>query len=219
MAENYALSAFFPANVPLRSGVSWMQSMKFKSAPFSLSGQGGKPSVKRELRFGEKEQKEVGLRVYRYPWNNLNTLYKEWSISMETKNNRKKSRGRMIILIAVLAVIAVGMFGLYQTFMPKGEAGEKTLTVTVVHGDKSEEQFTYHTKEAYLGPVITNSGLVEGENGDYGLFIKAVDGETADDSKQQWWCITKGGETVNASADQTPIEDGDQFELTLKEGY
>ncbi len=39
------------------------------------------------------------------------------------------------------------------------------------------------------------------------------------ESKQQWWCITKGGEQVNTSADQTPIADGEQFELTLKEGY
>lgn len=140
---------------------------------------------------------------------------------METKNQRKKARGRVILLIAVLAVIVLGVIGIYQTFMP-GEyagAGEKSLTITVVHGDKSEAEFTYDTKETHLGPVLTGSGLVKGENGDYGLFIKAADGETADDSKQQWWCITKGGETVDTSADQTPIEDGDRFELTLKTGY
>ena len=45
------------------------------------------------------------------------------------------------------------------------------------------------------------------------------DGEQADDSKQQWWCLTKGGEMVNTSADLTPIADGDRYELTLKEGY
>lgn len=28
-----------------------------------------------------------------------------------------------------------------------------------------------------------------------------------------------GGEMVNTSVDTTPIEDGDEFELTLKEGY
>ena len=44
-------------------------------------------------------------------------------------------------------------------------------------------------------------------------------GETADASRQQWWCLTKGGESVNTSADQTPIADGDVFELTLTEGY
>ena len=55
--------------------------------------------------------------------------------------------------------------------------------------------------------------------GSYGLFITTVDGETADDSKQQWWYITKGGEQVNSGADALPIADGDQFELTMMEGY
>ena len=67
--------------------------------------------------------------------------------------------------------------------------------------------------------MLTEEGLAEGTEGPYGMFITTVDGETADDSKEQWWCITKGGEMVNTGADQTPIQDQDQFELTLKEGY
>ena len=67
--------------------------------------------------------------------------------------------------------------------------------------------------------VLKENELVDGEEGEYGLFIQTVDKETADEGKQQWWCITKGGEQVNTSADQTPIADQDQFELTLKEGY
>lgn len=103
--------------------------------------------------------------------------------------------------------------------MPKGEAGAKEITVTVVHGDGTEKEFTYQTDAAYLGEVITGEGLVDGEIGDYGMFITTVDEETADDSKQQWWCITKGGEQVNTSADQTPIADGEAYELTMMEGY
>lgn len=103
--------------------------------------------------------------------------------------------------------------------MPKGMEGEKTITVKVVHGDGSEKDFKYGTNEAYLGAVIQENKLVEGEDGPYGLFMTSVDGEKVDDSKQQWWCLTKGGEQVNTSADQTPIEDGDTFELTLTEGY
>ena len=53
--------------------------------------------------------------------------------------------------------------------------------------------------------MIQAENLVEGEEGQYGLFMTSVDGEKADDSKQQWWCLTKGGEQVNTSADQTPI--------------
>ena len=109
--------------------------------------------------------------------------------------------------------------GLAKISCRKERRVTKTVTVKVVHGDGSEKEFSYATDEAYLGAVIQAENLVEGEEGQYGLFMTSVDGEKADDSKQQWWCLTKGGEQVNTSADQTPIEDGDTFELTLTEGY
>ena len=76
-----------------------------------------------------------------------------------------------------------------------------------------------NTDAEYLGEVLKSEKLVDGEDGEFGMFITTADGEQADDSKQQWWCITKAGEQVNTSADQTPVADGDEFELTLKEGY
>lgn len=134
---------------------------------------------------------------------------------MEKKTSTKK----MVLAIVILAVVAVLMFLAYKVFMPKGQAGAKEITVKVVHGDGTEKEFTYQTDAEYLGEVIISEGLVEGEDGQYGLFIKTVDGETVDDSKQQWWCITKGGGQVNTSADLAPIADGDVYELTMMEGY
>ncbi len=135
---------------------------------------------------------------------------------MEEK--KKSSKGLIIGLIILVAACVVG-FLIYQKVMPKGQAGAKTVVVKVIHQDQSTNEFEYQTDEAYLGEVIKSNGLVEGKDGQYGLFITSADGEKADDSKQQWWCLTKGGEQVNTSADQTPIEDGDVFELTLTEGY
>ena len=63
--------------------------------------------------------------------------------------------------------------------------------------------------------MLLDNKLVDGYEGAYGLFITTVDGEMADDSQKQWWCITKSNEMVNTSAEQTPINDGDQYELTL----
>lgn len=121
--------------------------------------------------------------------------------------------GVLLVLVCVLAGIVA------MKFKPQTVAGEKEVTVVVVHGDASEETFTYQTDAEYLGEILLNDGLIAGETGQYGLYILTVDGETADDSRQQWWCITKGGEQVNTSVDTTPIQDGDQYELTLKEGY
>ena len=134
-------------------------------------------------------------------------------------NTQKHSAKKTLLLIAALVIAAAAMFCIYKVFIPKGQTGATEITVTVVHADQSSKDFVYQTDEAYLGAVIEAEGLVEGTDGDYGLFITSVDGETADDSKEQWWCITKGGESVNTSADQTPIENGDQFELTMMEGY
>lgn len=129
--------------------------------------------------------------------------------------NKKTNLIAVIVLVVVLA--AAGL--LYMKFKPGTTAGEKEITVKVSALENGEKSFTYQTDAKYLGEVLTANKLIEGEIGQYGLFITTANGVKADDSKQQWWCITKGGEQVNTSVDQTPIQDGDQFELTLTEGY
>ena len=62
-------------------------------------------------------------------------------------------------------------------------------------------------------------GLIAGEESSYGLYVETVDGETADEGNQEWWCLTKGGEMWNYGVDDTQIEDGDAFEFTLTVGY
>lgn len=124
-----------------------------------------------------------------------------------------------MILAAVLLLLCAAAALLFLQQQPTTHAGEKAITVLVTHGDQSSKTFQYETEETYLGAVLQQDGLIDGEEGDYGLFITTVDGETAEESKQQWWCITKGGEPLNTSVDTTPIADGDTFALTLTEGY
>ena len=124
-------------------------------------------------------------------------------------------------LIGCGALVAACLLAalLYLQTRPETAAGDKTIDVVVVHGDGSEAAFQYQTDAEYLGDVLTENGLVEGTESTYGLFITTVDGETADDSLQQCWCITREGEMLSTGADQTPIADGEQYELTLTEGY
>lgn len=124
------------------------------------------------------------------------------------------------LIAGIILVVVIVLAGLAAMLLkPETTKGEKEIAVVVVHGDGSEKTFTYDTDAEYLGEVLLANELVEGETTEYGLYIKAVDGETADDAKQQWWCITKEGGQVNTGADTTPIQDGDQYELTLTEGY
>lgn len=126
------------------------------------------------------------------------------------RGNRKT-----MVAVAALAVAAALMLGLWYFTRPQTQVGAKTVVVEVIHADESAKEFTYHTDAEYLGQVLLAEKLVEGEQGAYGLFVTTVDGETAQDSLRQWWCVTKGGERVDTGVDQTPIAHGDHFELTM----
>lgn len=135
---------------------------------------------------------------------------------METKQKNTK---KIVIALAALLIVIAALSGIYHFTKDPTAAGAKNITVEVIHGDGSEKSFEYATDSEYLGEVLMDEGLAEGEEGPYGLFIKTVDGETVDDANQEWWCITKGGEQLNTGADQTPIADGETYELTLTTGY
>lgn len=149
------------------------------------------------------------------------TIWEEYNhkcIEEERMNNMKNTR-KIIISLAALVIVIAALLGIHHFTADSPTAGDKTITVEVVHKDGSVNSFTYQTDREFLGEVLADEALVEGETGAYGLFITSVDGETADDGNQEWWCITKSGEMLNTSADQTPIADKDQYELTLTVGY
>jgi hypothetical protein len=132
--------------------------------------------------------------------------------------NKKKW---IVIIAAVLALaaLAAGMVALYLKFRPAPEAGKKEIQVTVVHKDGTQKEFTYVTREEYLGAVLLEAGLIEGEEGPYGLMISAVDGETADwNVDQSYWALFVGEEYAVTGVDQTPIHDADRFSLVYTIG-
>ena len=125
----------------------------------------------------------------------------------------------MVILGVCLVVAATVLIAVYFANTPERQAGSKTIDVEVVMAEGDSQTFTYTTDSEMLGEVLQQEGLVEGQTSEYGLFITTVNGVTADDANQEWWCITKGGENVNTGVDMTPIADGDHFEITLTVGY
>ena len=61
--------------------------------------------------------------------------------------------------------------------------------------------------------------LIAGTDGEYGLYVLTVDGETVDEANQEWWGYTKGGEMVEYGVDMCPIADGEHYEFTLNVGW
>ena len=70
----------------------------------------------------------------------------------------KKILLAMIALVLVAGVLAAA----YYFTRPKTQAGGKTFTVTVVHSDGTEKEFTYTSDQEYLGAVLQAEGLVTG---------------------------------------------------------
>lgn len=91
--------------------------------------------------------------------------------------------------------------------------GEKIVSVEVVAEEKIVT-FTIHTDKENLGDALTEHGLIEGEKGAYGLYVKKVNGITADyDVDKSYWGFNKNGESMMTGVDGALIEDGDQYEL------
>ena len=131
----------------------------------------------------------------------------------------KKTKIISIIAVCLLVVLAVGALFIYNANRPSAQLGDKTITVTVVHGDESSKDFTINTNAETLRAACEEQELIAGDESDYGLYVKTVDGETADENAQQWWCITKGGEMLMTCVDDTIIADGETYEFTLTVGW
>lgn len=102
---------------------------------------------------------------------------------------------------------------------PADAEAVKNLTITVVHGDGTKKEIAVSTEAENLRAALEPEGIIAGDESEFGLFVKTVDGETADDSKQQWWCVTKDGVMTETGVDGVMIADGESYEFTLTTGW
>ena len=91
--------------------------------------------------------------------------------------------------------------------------GSKTIAVEV----KVEEQsvtFTVKTDAETVGAALLENNLIAGDEGEYGLYVKVVNGITADyDVDQSYWAFYLNGEYATSGIDTTAITDGAHYEL------
>ena len=129
-----------------------------------------------------------------------------------------KNRKVWLGIIALAAVVCL-MAGLWLGTRPAAVGGSKAVTVAVVHKDESKKVFEYRTDVEYLGELLLEEGLAEGETSQYGLMISAVDGETADWSvDQSYWAIYIGTEYATTGADGIVLTDGGEYLLVYTIG-
>lgn len=91
--------------------------------------------------------------------------------------------------------------------------GEKTIQVEFELEEK-KITFTIHTDLEILGDILLEHELITGEEGPYGLYIKAVNGVQADyDADKAYWAVHQDGEYLMTGVDSTEVSDGEHYEF------
>lgn len=97
------------------------------------------------------------------------------------------------------------------------EEGTLSFTLEVVDGDGNTTNFTINTTKATVGEALLDEGLIEGEESEYGLYVKTVNGVTADyDVDQTYWAFYIDGEYASTGVDQTDVVDGSTYSFKVE---
>ncbi len=135
------------------------------------------------------------------------------------ETNNKKSSKKIIIAGVIIAALITIFAGVYFFLAPKASAGAKSITLTVVDDAGAETIYDVNTDAEYLVEVFDEvDGLtVEGDDGDYGLYINTVNGVTADfNADGAFWSIYVNEEVGMNGADSQPVVDGDKYSLVYE---
>ncbi len=95
------------------------------------------------------------------------------------------------------------------------EIGEGDTKIEVeVEAEGKKVTFTVNTDAETLADALLENSLIEGEDSQYGIYIKFVNGIRADyDKDKRYWGLYKDGEYLMTGADTTPIADGEHYEF------
>ena len=130
----------------------------------------------------------------------------------------------MLLLVCLMGLTACGQepnenqeFDLWKNakYVSDVELGEGAKILTVqVKADNRQITFTIHTDKTTVGAALQEHDLLEGEDSQYGLFVKKVNGIVADyDVDQYYWAFYINGEYGVSGVDTTNIEEGVTYRL------
>lgn len=136
----------------------------------------------------------------------------------------------VILCIALLAAAALTLTGCQKTpepapavsaFTPVSDGavlgkGQTQFSLTIADLSGAETHVTVNTDEKTVGAALLALGLISGEEGQYGLYVKSVNGITADyDKDQTYWAFYLGEDYASSGVDQTDITPGASYALRV----
>lgn len=99
-----------------------------------------------------------------------------------------------------------------QTYATVLGEGATKFTFTVTNPDGKESAFEINTDKATVGEALQELGLIEGEEGPYGLYVKTVNSVTVDyDTDGMYWAFYINGEMAPTGVDSTDIVAGTTY--------
>ena len=137
----------------------------------------------------------------------------------KTRKNRALLFVVCMVLIAATALFATGCGNnASETAQPTtvtmengavlGE-GAKQFTFTVVDGEGNETTATINSDADTVGEALQALKLIDGDIGEYGMYVKTVNGVTVDwDKDGKYWAFYIGDEYAMTSVDLTDITAG-----------
>lgn len=148
---------------------------------------------------------------------------------MMRKTNLKKVLSFLLCmaLIAAMALFATGCSGkktaetvdgttVYADGDVVGE-GAKQFTLVIADKDGTETRLEIHTDKDIVGEALLDNQVVAGEDSQYGLYVKTVNGITADfDTDGVYWAFYIDGEYAMTGVDATEITEGVTYSLRVE---
>lgn len=94
--------------------------------------------------------------------------------------------------------------------------GSRMFDFSVVDLEGNETWFEIHTDEETVGGALLAVELIEGDNGPYGLYVKTVNGITADyDKDKVYWAFYVNDEYGMSGVDTTAIKEGEIYSFRI----
>ncbi|MBQ9797535.1 MAG: DUF4430 domain-containing protein [Clostridia bacterium] len=127
------------------------------------------------------------------------------------------------LLSFFLCIVLIAAMALFTTACnDQNEGGEETsepksFTFIVVDGDGKETSFDITSSKKTVGEALLDEGLIEGEDGAYGLYVKKVNGILAEyETTGTYWAFYVNGEYGLTGVDTTDIVDGETYSFKVE---
>ena len=123
----------------------------------------------------------------------------------------------LLFLLSLVACNTVDKTGAWENaiYLKDKELGKGSKTIMVeVEAEDQKVTFTIHTDKDTVGDALMEHDLIEGEEGAYGLYVKKVNGITADyEEDKHYWALYIDGEYAMSGVDSTEVKDGVTYRL------